>query len=59
MQETRDGTDEHSRTEGHCLPLMPEIRFAHRAGVIKEEPIEHVTDLEQAPSAITVLQSSA
>ena len=55
VQETRDGADEHSRAEGHCLPLMPEIRFAHRARMIKEEPIEHVTHLERAPSAVTVL----
>jgi len=55
MQETRDGADKHSRPEGHCLPLMPEIRFAHRARMIKEEPIEHVADLERAPNAATVL----
>jgi hypothetical protein len=55
MQETRDSADQHSRTEGHCLPLMPEIRFAHRARVVKEEPIEHCPDLARAPSAITVL----
>ena len=48
VQETRDGADEHSRAEGHCLPLMTEIRFAHRARMIKEEPIEHVTDLARA-----------
>jgi hypothetical protein len=34
---------------------MPEIRFADRARMIKEEPIEHVTDLERAPNAVTVL----
>jgi len=38
-----------------CLPLMSEIRFAHRARVVKEEPIEHCADLARAPSAITVL----
>jgi hypothetical protein len=27
---------------------MPEIRFAHRARMIKEEPTEHVTDLARA-----------
>jgi hypothetical protein len=29
MEETRDCADEQSRPEGHRLPLMPEIRFAH------------------------------
>jgi hypothetical protein len=48
MEETRDGADEHSRAEGHCLPLMPEIRLAYRARMIKEEPMEHVTDLARA-----------
>jgi hypothetical protein len=55
MQETRDGADQHSRAEGHCLPLMAEIRFADRARVVQEEPIEHCADLALAPSAITVL----
>ena len=55
MQETRDGADEHPRAEGHCLPLMAEIRFAHRARMVQEEPIEHCADLASAPSAITVL----
>lgn len=49
MQETRDGTDKHSRAEGHCLPLMPEIRLAHRARVIQEEPIEHCVNLARTP----------
>ena len=55
MQETRDGADEQPRAEGHCLPLMAEIRFAHRARMVQEEPIEHCADLARAPSAITVL----
>jgi hypothetical protein len=46
VQETRNGADKHSPAEGHCPPLMPEIRFADRARMIKEESINHVTDLE-------------
>jgi hypothetical protein len=55
VQETRDGADKHSRAEGHRLALMPEIRFADRARVVKEEPIEHCADLARAPSGVTVL----
>ena len=29
MEETRECADKQSRPEGHRLPLMPEIRFAH------------------------------
>jgi hypothetical protein len=52
MQETRDGTDQHSPAEGHCLPLMPKIRLANRARVVKEEPIEHCADLAKTPSQL-------
>jgi hypothetical protein len=42
MQETRHGPDKQSGREGHCLPLMLEIRLAHGVRVVEEEPIEHL-----------------
>lgn len=48
MYEACEGASEHLRSEHHRPPLMPEIRLADRARMVKEESGKHITDLTGA-----------